>query len=207
MLHYENIAWQQSAKYVVGCDEVGRGCIAGPVVASAVSIHLDDIEFLTDLNDSKQLSEKKRVQFFEKILLYGDVGIGILQADIIDKINIYEASRQAMLIAIKNLPKKADYVLTDAMPMPSLNIPVESIIKGDQKSLSIAAASIVAKCIRDEIMRQYGNKYLGYGFEKHKGYGTKQHLEQLNTLGIIEKLHRQSFAPVAELLIKQETLF
>lgn len=205
MFTFEENAYLQGASLVAGCDEAGRGCLAGPVVAAAVFIPKEHLTALAGVNDSKQLSEKKRLAYFELILQYADIGLGIIEAPEIDEINIYEASRKAMINALKNI--EYDYVLTDAMPIYTLDVPVEAIIKGDQKSLSIAAASIVAKCVRDEIMKQYGSRYPFYLFEKHKGYGTKLHLTALDTYGVIDGLHRKTYAPVRALLEEQMTLF
>jgi ribonuclease HII len=186
------------AEYICGCDEAGRGPLAGPVVAAAVYIPVTNYEALVGVTDSKQLSARKRAVFFEQILMSCIVGIGMLQAEDIDTLNIYAASRAAMLRAIRNLQcvTPVDYILTDAMPLPDENIRHEAIIKGDQKSLSIAAASIIAKQVRDQIMLEYDKLYPMYHFGQHKGYGTKQHLAALATYGVITGLHRMSYKPV-----------
>lgn len=201
MLAFEKRAMvEEEAQYICGCDEAGRGALAGPVVASAVYIPQENYDLLVGVNDSKQLSSKKRLAFFETILHLSKVGIGVVQADEIDCINIYQASRKAMLLAVKNLQMlvPVDYILTDAMPLPASLIKHQSIIKGDQKSLSIAAASIVAKCIRDNIMIGYDERYPQYQFAQHKGYGTKKHLDALASFGVLASLHRKSYKPVLQ---------
>ncbi|MGL5041559.1 MAG: ribonuclease HII [Culicoidibacterales bacterium] len=205
MLNYEQEAAAEGFTSVAGCDEAGRGCLAGPVVAAAVIIPNDAVELFIGITDSKQLSEKKRLDFFAIITEHAIVGLGMLEAEVIDRVNIYEASRMAMLMALSNIDY--DFVLTDAMPIKTLDVPVIPIIKGDQLSLSIAAASIVAKTVRDSIMKAYGKKYPQYGFENHKGYGTKKHLEALVNQGVIDGLYRKTFSPVSKLLESQGTLF
>ena len=189
-------------RYIVGIDEAGRGPLFGPVVAGACILP-DDFK-LEGLTDSKQLSEKKREIYFDYIkencLAYG---IGIVDSKEIDKINIYEASRKAMLIALSEVRKKikADYVITDAMPLSDLDIPYEAIVKGDAKSISIAAASVLAKVTRDHIMYDIDKKFPEYDFKSHKGYPTKKHIELLNKYGIIDG-YRLSYGPVKEVLEK-----
>lgn len=196
----ENRLYSAGYKYIVGIDEAGRGPLYGPVVAGACI--LPPNFKLEGLTDSKQLTEKKRETYFEYIkencIAYG---IGIVSAKEIDKINIYEAARKAMLIALSEVRKKidADYVLTDAMPLPNLDIPHEAIIKGDAKSISIAAASVLAKVTRDHMMYEIDKKYPQYDFKSHKGYPTKKHIELLNKYGIIEG-YRLTYGPVKELL-------
>lgn len=189
----ENNAKQKGYKYIAGVDEVGRGPLAGPVVACAVILK-DDFS-VYEVNDSKQISDKKRHELYPKIVnQIVAVGFGIVDVDVIDEINIYESSRVAMKMAINELKQKADYLLIDAMSV-DLEIPQEKIIKGDAKSVSIGAASILAKVKRDTLMQDYAIKYPGYAFEKNAGYGTKQHLQGLEKLGITP-IHRKSFAPV-----------
>lgn len=190
---------------VAGCDEAGRGCLAGPVVAAAVVIMPEAYPYLEDVYDSKKIAEKKRKTLYNIIMKYTNVGIGIISAEEIDKLNIYVASRQAMLQALTKI--EHDYVLTDAMPLPGYKTPVDAIIKGDQKSLSIAAASIIAKCTRDNLLVELDKQHPEYGFAQHKGYGTKKHLEMLKKYGVLEGIHRKSYAPVRKLLVKQEQLF
>jgi len=197
-----------NAQYICGCDEAGRGPLAGPVVAAAVYIPQSNYEQLDGVKDSKQLTARKRVLLFDRILQHSYVGLGILQAKTIDEINIYEASRQAMHMAIRNLSclVPVDYILTDAMPLPGLDMPYEAIIKGDQKSLSIAAASIIAKQVRDQIMIEYDTLYPSYGFAQHKGYGTKQHVAALTKYGIVNDVHRLSYKPVQHVQNAPETV-
>ena len=196
----ENRLRKNGYKIIIGTDEAGRGPLYGPVVAAACVLP-SDFE-LAGLTDSKQLTEKKREFYFEYIkehaLCYG---IGIVSAKEIDEINIYEASRKAMMIAIAEIRKnwKVDYVLTDAMPLPNLDIPFEAIIKGDAKSISIAAASVLAKVTRDHMMYEVDKKYPMYGFGNHKGYPTKKHIEALEKYGIIDG-YRLTYGPVKSLL-------
>lgn len=199
MWKFETVAYDQGARYVVGCDEAGRGCLAGPVVAASVYIPVEHIVHLAGITDSKQLTDRRRRQYFDVILTYAKATIGVKNAAIIDEINIYEASRAAMLQALDNMSTQItyDYVLTDAMPLPSItHMPVNYIIKGDQQSLSIAAASIIAKVCRDNIMIAYGDRFPLYHFQAHKGYGTKKHLEALEQHGAIEGVHRMTYKPL-----------
>lgn len=196
-LEYENKYYAQNKKYVAGVDEVGRGPLAGPVVSAAVIMPKDF--YLEGVTDSKKLSEKKRNEF-EKLILENAVAVSISFIDekIIDEINIYEASRKAMIEAINNLKVKPDIVLVDAMPL-NIEIETESIIKGDMKSFTIACASIVAKQARDRFMDELALTYPNYGFEKHKGYPTKLHKEALRKYGVLE-IHRKTYKPVQEVL-------
>lgn len=201
MYQYETSLLEEGYQFIAGCDEVGRGPLAGPVVASAVI--LDPNHTINGLNDSKQLSETKREQLASEIIEHAIAyHISYVFPEEIDRINIYEASRKAMLDAIEHLHVKADYVLSDAMPLPTLNVPYQSIIKGDTKSASIAAASILAKVSRDRYMVEMAHTYPGYGFERHKGYPTKQHLTALQELGITP-IHRTTYAPVRKILEEQ----
>ncbi len=198
---YENETrlWNDGYFNVVGCDEAGRGPLFGPVVCAAVILPHD---FKLDgLNDSKKLTEKKRETFYpiimEKALA---VGVSIVSAKEIDEINIYEASRQGMLRAIEKLSVKPDYIITDAMPLDGFsNIPHEAIIKGDAKSITIAAASVIAKVTRDRLMYEEDKKHPEYEFCKHKGYPTKKHIELLNKYGIIDG-YRHTYGPVKKYL-------
>lgn len=204
MYEFENELLEKGYKFIAGCDEVGRGPLAGPVVAAAVI--LDDSIIIPGLNDSKQLSEKKRnalnAEIKSKAIAYAIVYI---YEDEIDRINIYQASKKAMIQAVHNLKVEADYVLSDAMKLPELNIPFTSIIKGDTLSASIAAASIIAKVERDRYMVEMSLKYPEYGFEKHKGYPTKQHLDALVTHGVLP-IHRKTYKPVRDQILKQMKL-
>ncbi len=200
MLASEKELYAKGYKFICGCDEAGRGPLVGPVVAGAVIFPMN--YELDGLTDSKQLSEKKREYYFQKItedaLAYG---IGIVDAKMIDEINIYNASRLAMLKAMENLQIKPDYVLTDAMPINDYVVPVKSIIHGDALSLSIAGASVLAKVTRDHIMLELDQKYPEYEFKKHKGYPTKRHLELLKLYGPT-KDYRFTYKPVRDLIDK-----
>ena len=198
--------YSDTVNLIVGIDEAGRGPLAGPVVASAVIFPRAYIN--KDINDSKQLSEKKRQELFEVIKKDAlAIGVGIVDAETIDKINIYEATKVAMKEAVKNLNHKFDLILTDAMPLKNMGVPVIDIIKGDAKALPIAAASIIAKVTRDHILNDLAKKYPEYGFEKHKGYGTKLHMDALKKYGPIKGVHRYSYKPVEEASIEQVHLF
>lgn len=180
--------------YICGIDEAGRGPFAGPVVAAACVLDLEDPEKeILYLNDSKKLSEKRREELFveikEKAVCYG---IGIVDSKTIDEINILQATYKAMQMAIAELSPKADFILADAVTIPNVQIPQEAIIKGDAKSVSIAAASIIAKVTRDHIMYEYDKQFPEYGFASHKGYGTKAHIEAIKTYGMLD-IHRRSF--------------
>ena len=186
-------------KFICGCDEAGRGPMAGPLVASGVIL---PIGYRLDyLDDSKKLTPKKRDQLFDIIkrdaLAYE---IEIISVEDVDKFNVYEASKIAMTRCVERL-KQTDYVLTDCMPL-DIELPVLSLIKGDSKSASIAAASILAKVTRDRIMEELDKEYPQYEFKKHKGYVTKRHLELLNEHGV-SPVHRKSFSPVKKVLDKE----
>lgn len=181
---------------ILGVDEAGRGPLAGPVVAAAVKIH-GYHDFFEMINDSKKLSEKKREELFDKILTYCDVGIGIASVEEIDEVNILEATFIAMNRAIEDVSKnsdvKFDTVLVDGNKLiKKYNGKQEFLVKGDAKSLSIAAASIIAKVTRDRIMLKFAEIYPEYHFEKHKGYGTKLHREILLEKGVLP-IHRKTF--------------
>ncbi len=190
-------------KHVAGVDEVGRGPLAGPVVVAAVI--LPQNKRIKGINDSKKLSEKKREELYKVIMKEAlAVSITYVYEDVIDKINIYEATKQGMLEAISKLEIKPDHVLIDAMPLRELEIEHTSIIHGDALSASIGAASIVAKVTRDHFMEKMDFKYPNYGFARHKGYCTKEHLKALEQYGPCE-IHRKSFSPVAKCYNKQLT--
>lgn len=196
MTQFETALRTQGVKWIAGIDEVGRGPLAGPVVAAAVI--LPESFFLPGLNDSKQLSEARREQFFESIQEEAiAIGVGIVSSEIIDEINIYQATKKAMLLAISHLSVTPEHLLIDAMKLP-IDTMQASIIKGDAKSISIAAASVVAKVTRDRMMKQLGEQYPEYGFERNMGYGTKEHLEALQTYGVLP-FHRKSFAPIKDM--------
>ena len=199
LYEYENELYDNGIKYIGGVDEVGRGPLIGPVVASCVVLPKDFV--LEGLTDSKKLSEKKRNLFYDYIInncvAYG---VGIVSPEEIDEINIYEASRKAMIIAINKVREQInlEHVLIDAMPI-NLDIPTTSIIKGDAKSISIAAASVIAKVTRDSMMYELDKKYPMYGFKSHKGYPTKKHIEAIHKYGLIDG-YRKSYGPVKEVL-------
>ncbi len=177
--------------YICGIDEVGRGPLAGPVVAGAVILPKD--EPILYLNDSKKLSEKKREQLYDEIMEKAvAVGIGMVSPARIDEINILQATYEAMREAISKLAVKPDLLLNDAVTIPEVEIRQIPIIKGDAKSVSIAAASIVAKVTRDRLMAEYAGVIPGYDFAKNKGYGTKAHIEALKSQGA-SPIHRRSF--------------
>ena len=205
-LTYQEQFYSDKVKLIVGVDEAGRGPLAGPVVAAAVIFPRAYIN--KEINDSKQISEKKRKELFEIIKKDAlAVGVGIVDAETIDRINIYEATKVAMKEAIKNLNHDYDLILTDAMKLENQKVEVIDIIKGDAKALPIAAASIIAKVTRDEMLNELGKKYPEYGFEVHKGYGTKKHLDALDKYGPIKKIHRFSYKPVYRSQMKQMNLF
>ena len=186
-------------KFIGGVDEVGRGPLVGPVVTACVI--LPEKFNLEGLTDSKKLTEKKRDYFFEEIKRQAiSYGIGIVDEKRIDEINIYEATKEAMIQAINNCSIKPDYVLTDAMKL-DLDIPVRPIIKGDLRSITISAASVLAKVTRDRMMYELDKKYPMYEFSKNKGYPTKKHLEAIEKYGIINE-HRKSYGPVKEYIEK-----
>jgi ribonuclease HII len=204
MYSYETSLFSEGYEYIVGVDEVGRGPLAGGVLAAAVI--LDSKVIIEGLNDSKKLSKKKRIMLDKQIReLALDYAYGYVDENEIDSINIYQASKLAMIRAIKSLNKRVDYILSDAMPLKELDIPFFAIIKGDSLSASIAAASIIAKVKRDEIMDKFSQRFPEYGFENHKGYPTKFHLQQLKKYGPC-KLHRKTYKPVKDLLLQQLSL-
>ena len=194
-LDFERQAQSDGFRFVAGVDEVGRGCLAGPVVAGAVVLDLDK-PLPERLNDSKKLSKKRREIISEEIkdraLAFT---IGQIEADEIDQINILEATKKAMISAVGKLTPAADFLLIDALELKGSPLPQKAIIKGDSISASIAAASIIAKVYRDNLMKEYDNIYPEYGFAKHAGYGTKLHYEALRKHGAI-LIHRKSFKGV-----------
>lgn len=196
---YERELWNQGFFNVAGVDEVGRGPLYGPVVTACVVLPHDFV--LEGLTDSKKLSEKKRDLFYDYIMEHAlVVTIGSCSPEEIDKLNIYQASKEAMIRAIKEAQTKIkiDHVLSDAMPM-NIDIPVTDIIKGDMKSITIAAASVIAKVTRDRLMYEIDQKHPEYGFKNHKGYPTKKHLEAIKTYGLIDG-YRKTYGPVKEVL-------
>ncbi len=195
---YEKELYAQGFENIVGTDEAGRGPLYGPVVAGAVVLPHDFK--LAGLNDSKKLTEKKREEFYDYIINHAIWGVGVVSALEIDEINIYQSSKKAMMLAVEEVRKKisVDYVLTDAMPL-EMDIPSVAIIKGDAKSMSIAAASVIAKVTRDHMMLEVDKKYPEYGFKNHKGYPTKKHLEALKQYGLIDG-YRLTYGPVKEMI-------
>ncbi len=188
---YEEELHAAGVTFVAGIDEAGRGPLAGPVVAAAVI--LDPSAPVLGVNDSKKLSEKKRAELKpiieQQAVAYG---IGIIDEKTIDRINILEATKLAMMQAVANLKQAPQHLLIDALTLPGLTVPQTGIIKGDAKSVSIAAASILAKETRDQIMREYDAVYPQYGFAKHKGYGTRDHIQAIQEDGPCP-IHRRSF--------------
>lgn len=190
-IFYENNAFCNGYNIICGVDEAGRGPLAGPVYAAAVVLPKGYI--IEGVNDSKKLSEKKREMLFDKIIAEAeDYSIGIATPSEIDDINILQATFLAMKRAVDGLKIKPDYAMIDGNKKPNLDIEMETVVKGDAKSASIAAASILAKVSRDRYMLEMAEKYPEYQFEKHKGYGTKLHYEMLDEFGPSE-IHRQSF--------------
>ena len=195
---YELTYWQQDRHHVIGIDEAGRGPIAGPLVVAGVCFP----PFFThdEIYDYKKVSEKKRERLFKEICsLALEYHIIVVDPETIDRKNIYAATQDAMQEIVDQFAHK-DAVLTDAMPLPRCTLPKEALVKGDQKSLSIAAASILAKVTRDNIMKEYDLCYPEYGFAKHKGYPTKAHLQALEKYGVLA-IHRKSYGPVRNALM------
>ena len=188
----EEIYNKEDVKYICGIDEAGRGPLAGPVVVASVIMPKDSM--IEGVNDSKKVSEKKREKLYEEITNTAIAwGVGIIDQREIDEINILNATKKGLTNSLKELEIKPDLILVDALTnIDTLGIPYRSIIKGDAKSYSIAAASIIAKVTRDRIMRQWDELYPEYCFEKHKGYGTKMHIDAIKEYGPCP-LHRKSF--------------
>lgn len=200
MKEFETELYNNGINFIAGIDEVGRGPLVGPVVTAAVILPKDFYD--ERINDSKKLTEKKRELLYDVIMENAlSVGIGMSSPVVIDEINILNATKKAMIEAINNLSVKPQHLLIDAVKL-DIDIPQTSIIKGDAKSESIAAASIIAKVTRDRMMVELDKKYPMYDFKHNKGYGTKKHIEALYQYGPIEE-HRKSFAPVSELTNKK----
>jgi len=201
---YEKELYEKGYKLIAGCDEAGRGPMAGPLVAASVILPVGYT--LDELNDSKKLTPKKRDKLFDIIMKDAiDVTVTIVSVEDVDKLNVYGASRYAMTNCVNSFKVKPDYVLTDCMPLPEIlenGTPVLDIVKGDAKSATIAASSIIAKVTRDRIMDKLDEEFPMYGFKKHKGYVTKLHREMLSLYGV-SPIHRKSFAPVKEALERQ----
>lgn len=199
---FEQAALENGAFVVAGVDEVGRGPLCGPVTAAAVV--LDPANIPVGLNDSKKLTEKRRLVLFDEIMATADCSIAHASVEEIDDINILRASHLAMERAVAGLKRSADHALIDGNMIPKgLPIKAETIVKGDARSLSIAAASIIAKVERDRIMGDLAAEFPGYGWEKNAGYGTKQHLAALQSLGVTPH-HRRSFKPVHNILYQEK---
>ncbi|MFS8651201.1 MAG: ribonuclease HII [Caldibacillus sp.] len=197
MKKIERELYNEGIDLIAGVDEVGRGPLAGPVVAASVILPKDFS--IPRINDSKKLSAKQREQLYEEIMERAiAVGIGVVSNEEIDRLNIYQATQKAMVQAIENLSVTPEFLLIDALEIPVF-IPQQKIIKGDEKSISIASASIVAKVYRDRLMAEYSRKYPHFHFEKNAGYGTKEHLEALERYGPCP-IHRKSFSPVKEII-------
>lgn len=201
---YEKKLYEEGFSLICGTDEVGRGPLVGPVVASAVIMPKN--VYIEGVTDSKKISEKKRIEL-KKIIEEKALAIStiFIDARIIDEINIYEASRLAMTKAIESLNVEPDYILSDAMKLSIKNIPNLPLIKGDLKSFSIGCASIIAKVERDEYMKTLDEKYPMYNFKKNKGYPTKEHLQAISTYGIIDE-HRKSYGPVKKKIEEENKL-
>ena len=198
LLKYEQELYKNNITLIAGVDEAGRGPLVGPVVAAAVILPKNYV--LDGLNDSKQLTEKKREYFYDVLQKEAiSIGVGIVSAKRIDEINILEASREAMYIALNNLDVTPKYILSDAMSLNDIDIPSRPIIHGDALSLSIAAASVIAKVTRDHIMYELDKKYPVYHYNKNKGYPTKEHLELLKKYGITNE-YRMTYKPVKVIL-------
>lgn len=199
MKEYENELYNKGIKYIAGVDEVGRGPLVGPVVTAAVILPVDFYD--ERINDSKKVTEKKRKILYDVIMENAvSVGIGMSSSEVIDEINILEATKKAMKEALNNLSVKPEHVLIDAVKL-DIDIPSTSIIKGDAKSQSIAAASIMAKVTRDRMMYELDKEHPEYDFAHNKGYGTKKHIEAIRKYGILKE-HRKSFAPCNEYDLK-----
>ncbi|HEL1912449.1 TPA: ribonuclease HII [Streptococcus suis] len=197
MLFYEKALYENGVELIAGIDEVGRGPLAGPVVAAAVILPKGCK--IRHLNDSKKIPKSKHEVIYQEVMERAvAVGVGIKDAAVIDQVNIYEATKLAMLEALGQLSQEPEHLLIDAMKLDT-PIPQTSIIKGDVNSLSIAAASIVAKVTRDKMMADYDKEFSGYGFAKNAGYGTAEHLEGLNKLGITP-IHRKTFEPIKSMV-------
>lgn len=199
-LEFESALWQQNLRLTAGLDEAGRGAWAGPVAAAAVILPDDPViaEKLTGVRDSKELTPIERERLAERIQKAAfSFATDLASAEEIDAVGILPATRLAMTRALAGLAKAPDYLLIDALFLPDLAIPQTSLIKGDQRSLSIAAASILAKTARDALMREFDREYPLYGFSRHKGYGTRVHREAIDRVGPCA-IHRMSFSPLKE---------
>ena len=205
MLDFEEQFYNEKIKVIVGVDEAGRGPLCGPVVAAACILPHTYIN--EKINDSKKLSEKKREQLYDEIINNAlSYGVGIVDSKRIDEINIYEATKEAMHLAISQLKVDYDLILTDAMKLKDEKVDVIDIIKGDAKCQCIAAASIIAKVTRDRILLDMDQKHPEYGFKSHKGYGTKKHIEAIKEHGIIDGFYRETYEPIKSLLLEEKII-
>ena len=204
LYEFEEKLYDEGFHLICGVDEAGRGPLAGPLVVAACI--LPPFLRIEGINDSKQLSAKKRKELY-KVIVKNALAYKIVfvTEEDVDSLNIYQATKKGMLMAIAGLKHKPDYALIDAMPLGALEIPHNSIIHGDARCASVAAASILAKVTRDEYMEKMDIKYPNYGFKKHKGYGTKAHMQALEKYGPC-KIHRKSFAPVSKFYSKQMSI-
>lgn len=203
LYQYEKELWKNGINLIAGMDEVGRGPLIGPVVTACVILPKDFV--LEGLTDSKKLSEKKREEFYDYIMEHAiSVGIGMMDEKVIDEVNIYEATKLAMYQAVEKSKVKPEHVLIDAMKLDKLEMPSTSIIKGDAKSISIAAASVIAKVTRDRMMIELDKKYPMYGFKSHKGYPTKKHIEAIKEYDLIDG-YRKTFKPISEMVKELES--
>jgi ribonuclease HII len=200
-LAHERDLWQQGLTVVAGVDEAGCGPLAGPVVAAAVVFPRAWSEpglarTLRGLNDSKQLTEAQREKYYSILTSHPDIrwAVARVDAETIDRINIYQAAHRAMNLALAQLQPPPEHVLVDGRPVKSMRFPHTALVKGDARSYSIAGASVLAKVTRDRLMREFDQLYPGYGFAEHKGYGTPKHLAAIQALGPCP-IHRRSFAP------------
>jgi ribonuclease HII len=200
-LSYERELWQQGLTRVAGVDEAGCGPLAGPVVAAAVVFPCGWAETglgtgLRGLNDSKQLTEAQRENYYDILTTHPEIRFAVARVDVemIDRINIYQAAHRAMNLALDQLLPPPEHVLVDGRPVKSMRFPNTPLVKGDARSYSIAGASVLAKVTRDRLMREYDRQYPGYGFAEHKGYGTPQHLAAIQAMGACP-IHRRSFSP------------
>jgi len=201
-LSHEIALWQQGLSFVAGVDEAGRGPLAGPVVAAAVIFpkRWDEDNFddrLRDLNDSKQLTEAQRENYFTILTSHPEIrsAVAVVDAETIDRINILQATHRAMNAALAKLCPQPEHVLVDGRPVKSMKLPNTALVKGDSRSYSIAAASVLAKVTRDRMMLEFHARWPVYGFAEHKGYGTPQHLAAIASHGACP-IHRRSFAPL-----------
>lgn len=206
MLTKERDFYSSSVHLIVGLDEAGRGPLAGPVYAAAVVFPPDYQN--EEINDSKKLSAKKREALYQEIVTHA-LSYAVCSASVeeIDRLNILEADKVAMKRCLEKIVTPYDFIITDDVPLSGVRKPLLAMIKADAQCLNVAAASILAKVTRDHYMEELDKKYPQYGFAKHKGYGTKAHLEALAKYGPLEGIHRKTFAPVSSYYLKQETLF